>query len=263
MGGLRRHLPRTYWTFLAASLAIAAIPPFSGFFSKDQILWEVYASPYGGVVFWGVGIVTAGITSFYIFRLFFLTFHGESRREASSAYPESSANHGRQGAPVHESPPVMTWPLILLGVLSLAGGWIGIPALFGGGDHWNRFLAPVFQRAAPLLEEHTVPHGATTELLFTSIPLVVSLSGILLAYLLYVRRPDLAESLAMRLRGFHTLVWNKYYVDEIYRFLLVRPLLVGSSEVLWKAVDVWVIDGTVNRAARWTRRMSSNSSGVR
>ena len=253
MGGLRRHLPKTYWTFLIACLAIAALPPFSGFFSKDQILWEAYASPYGGVFFWAAGVATAGITSFYMFRLFFITFHGERRVAKEPAALEHPAAHGHAAGGVHESPPVMTWPLILLAVLSLAGGWIGIPALFGGGDHWNHFLAPVL--GSPLAAEHGAPHEAATELLFTGISLLVSLGGIALAYQFYVRRPSVPAALAERWRGLHQVVLNKYYVDEMYGLVFVRPLVAASTEFLWKVVDVMAIDGIVNGVAERTRGM--------
>ncbi|MGH9786423.1 MAG: NADH-quinone oxidoreductase subunit L, partial [Terriglobia bacterium] len=148
MGGLRRSLPRTYWTFLAACLALAALWPFAGFFSKDEILWEAYASPYGGTGFWLLGLVTAGISSFYIFRLFFLTFHGNPQAEGSIAAEARAAEPAHTARHPHESPPVMTWPLIALAALSFGGGWMGSRFLFGGSDPWSRFIAPAFQLAA-------------------------------------------------------------------------------------------------------------------
>ncbi|MBI4460748.1 MAG: NADH-quinone oxidoreductase subunit L [Acidobacteria bacterium] len=253
MGGLKRDLPKTYWTFLVACLAIAALPPFSGFFSKDQILWEAYVGPYGGGLFWVLGVLTAGITSFYIFRLFFLTFHGERRTEQMpSAMAEEQSLHRSP----HESPPIMTWPLILLAALSLVGGWVGIPALWGGGDHWNRFLAPAFQWAA-IPGEHAASHEATIEIIFTLLSVIVSLAGIALAYLLYVRRPEIATAAAARLRGLHSLVLNKYYMDEIYQFLFVRPLVAGSRELLWRGFDMVAIDGSFQGLANRTRRLGN------
>ena len=252
MGALRRHLPRTYLTMLAACLAIAAIPPFSGFWSKDAILWEAFSSPYGGAIFWLAGVITAGLTSFYMFRLFFLTFHGQPRRQAHG----DSTPH----AP-HESPAIMTWPLMILAVLSLAGGWIGIPALWHGADHFGRFLAPAFHLALPEAS-HIAEHAASTEILLTGVSFIVSLAGIGLAWLFYVRRPELPSQVAAQLGGLYQLVAHKYYVDEIYNFLLVRPLLVGSSEVLWKGVDQIAIDGTVNLAARRTRRLGDTARRI-
>ena len=253
MGGLRQHLPRTYWTFFIACLAIAALPPFSGFFSKDQILWEAYASPSGGLFFWLLGVLTAGITSFYIFRLFFLTFHGQPKTEPATSSLAPAAEPAHHGVP-HESPPIMTWPLMILAGLSLAGGWIGIPALWGGGDHWNRFLDPAFRWVA-LPSEHIIPHEATTEMIFTLVSVLVSVAGIALAYLLYCRRPELTTAATARLRGLHTLVLNKYYVDEIYRFLFVRPLVVVSRELLWTGMDRVAVDGSFQGLANRTRRL--------
>ena len=299
MGGLRKQLPKTYWSVLAACLAISAIPPFSGFFSKEEILWETYVSPQGGPAFWLLGVVTAGLTSFYIFRLFFLVFHGESRADAGALGPEPSrevsapaintweqeGGHlteadgsdktfvpgdnliagetpavagpqhtaaARHGGAIHESPAIMTWPLMILAILSLVGGWVGIRSL---GDHWNRFIAPAFQLAAAVAVESAVPAGKTTEIIFTIVSLTFSLSGIGLAYLFYVAKPEFPAALAARFRILHTLLLKKYFVDEIYGFLLVRPLVAGSREVLWKALDVGTIDGIVNGSARGARRI--------
>ncbi|HWP83637.1 MAG TPA: NADH-quinone oxidoreductase subunit L [Terriglobia bacterium] len=245
MGGLKQHLPRTYWTMLIACLAIAAIPPFAGFWSKDAILWEAFSSPHGGPAFWMVGILTAGLTSFYMFRLFFLAFHGA---------PRDRSRDGHVPAVPHESPAMMTWPLLLLALLSLAGGWIGIPALWGGEDRLGRFLAPVFQPGFPEAA-HATEHAAAAEWFATGVSLAVSVAGIALAWLFYVRRPELPARCAAQFRGLYGLVANKYYVDELYNFLFVRPLVLGASEVLWKGVDVAAIDGAVNAVARRTRRL--------
>jgi NADH-quinone oxidoreductase subunit L len=239
MGGLRPHLPRTYGAMLAACVAIAAIPPFSGFYSKDEILWEAYSSPYGGILFWLLGVMTAGLTSFYMFRLFFLTFHGERRAETVGHAP-------------HESPPIMTVPLLILALLSIGGGWIGSAAVWGGVNPFHSFLAPTFQLGLGEPSNH-IQSAVSVETILTAISVLVSLAGIGLAYLFYLRRPALPQAIAARLGVLYRLVSNKYYVDEIYRFLFVRPLLVGSSEVLWKGVDQRAIDGTILQAARRTR----------
>ncbi len=246
MGGLKKHLPRTYWTFLAGCLAIAALPPFSGFFSKEEILLGAYNTPNGGLIFFLIALVTAGITSFYIFRLFFLVFHGENRSSA----PSHDDAHGHaagdvHGSGFHESPPIMTWPLIVLALLSVGGGWVGA--------HWERFLGPVFQQAS-LSAERTTPGGESTELMLTVASIGISLLGIGLAYLLYVHKPELPEAIAGHFRALHTLVSQKYYVDEIYRTLIVRPLVACSTFFLWKAIDAGTIDGIVNGAANRTRR---------
>jgi len=249
MGGLKQHLPRTYWTFLAACLALAALPPFAGFFSKDLILWEAYASPYGGVWLWLLGIVTAGISSFYIFRLFFLTFHGVPK--------EADSLHGAQHHP-HESPPIMTWPLIALAALSVGGGWMGSSFLFGESDPqsspWSRFIAPAFALAA-IPGAEAAAYSKDTEHLFMVLSVIVSLAGIGIAYLFYQVRPALADDFQQRFRKLHEVVLNKYYVDEGYRFVVVRPTVWLSTEFFWKAMDVIAIDGSIQRAALQTSRL--------
>jgi NADH-quinone oxidoreductase subunit L len=263
MGGLKQSLPRTYWTFLAACLALAALWPFSGFFSKDMILWETYASPYGGIWLWLLGLVTAGISSFYIFRLFFLTFHGaakEGMAEAEHHLQEASPPLQKASPHAQESPPIMTWPLIALAVLSVGGGWMGsgvlFDGLFGERDPWSRFIEPAFALAAvPGVEE--AAHSAATEHLFLALSLIASLAGIGLAYVFYQLRPGVAEDLQIRFRGVYQLVLNKYYVDEIYRKLFVRSVVYTSREVLWKAMDMTAIDGSIARAARETARVGN------
>jgi NADH-quinone oxidoreductase subunit L len=231
---------------LAACLAIAAIPPFAGFYSKDQILWEAFSSPHGGMVFWLIGVVTAGLTSFYMFRLFFLTFHGKR-----CAGDDDHETHGAGHHLPHESPAVMTIPLMILALLSIGGGWIGSTMLGAGTSWFANYLAVVFGHGSP---GGAAEGGRGVEQILAIISVLVSLSGIGLAWLFYVRRPELPARVAGELGGLYRLVEHKYYVDEIYRALLVRPLVVGSSEVLWKGVDQMAIDGLVNLAARRTRR---------
>ena len=246
MGGLKRHLPKTYWTFLAACLALAALWPFAGFFSQDMILWEVYASPFGGIGLWLLGLVTAGISSLYIFRLFFLTFHGVPKRTTAQE---------AQPAP-RESPPVMTWPLVALAVLSVGGGWMGSHALFGETDAWTRFITPSFALATVSGVE--AAHSVSTQYFFMILSLAVSLAGIGLAFLLYQWKPGMADDLQTRFRGLHRLILNKYYVDELYRMAVVRPLVYASREVLWKAMDMTAIDGAIQRGARQTSRFGDS-----
>ncbi len=249
MGGLKRHLPKTYWTFLAACLALAALWPFAGFFSKDLILWEAYASPFGGIGLWLLGLVTAGISSFYIFRLFFLTFHGVPKTTTAATM---DSGQEAQHAP-HESPPVMTRPLVALAVLSVGSGWMGSHVLFGETDLWTRFITPAFELATvPGVE--AAAHPAATEHLFMILSLTVSLAGIGLAFLLYQWKPQIADDLQARFRGLHRVILNKYYVDELYRTVVVSPLVYTSREVLWKAMDMTAIDGSIQRGARQTSR---------
>jgi len=229
MGGLKKHLPVTHVTFLIAGLAIAGIPGFSGFFSKDEILWETFSSAHGSVVLYLIALATAGLTAFYMFRLINLTFYGSDRVD-----PEVM-NH------LHESPKLMTVPLMVLAVLAVIGGYIGIPHVFNQIGH---FLEPVFTRYRAA-EAHA--EGAlSTELLLMAVSVAVALAGIALARRMYVQQPVLADRLAVRFRPLHTLLSRKYYVDEIYDTLFVRPLHRLADGFLWKIFDVKGIDGFVN-----------------
>src|SRR5579883_872611 len=209
MGGLRKKIPWTHWTMLCASLAIAGVPLTSGFFSKDAIL--LGAAHLHMWIYW-VGVFTAGMTAFYVFRAFFLTFYGPYRGDA---HP-------------HESPPVMTIPLAILAVLSLGGGFIDIP----------KFFLPYFYGGNP----PEVPENMGLMLFASS----AGILGIFLAWLMYVYRPKLADSFAGGVKGLYTLVYNKYFVDEIYDATIVKPVVGGSRVVLWKGADAGLIDGIVN-----------------
>jgi NADH-quinone oxidoreductase subunit L len=230
MGGLRTKVPVTYWTMLFATLAISGIPPFAGFFSKDLILERVYASGHPGL--WLTGVITAGLTAFYMFRLIFMTFHGESR-----AAPEKA----RQ---VHESPRVMTIPLMVLAALSLAGGWVGLPEGILWGGAFARFLAPIV--AGPAVGAFA--HPAVVEagsLTLSLIALAAPLIGIVLAWIFYFQNPDLPGRLAESMSAVYRLLVRKYYVDELYELIITRPLLWGSANVLNRGVDSFIIDGIV------------------
>ena len=246
MGGLKRFVPYTYWSFLAASLAISGFPLTAGFFSKDEILWKTTpaASAYGHWAVWLLGTVTAGMTAFYVFRLFFLTFHGEARSEA--------AHHP------HESPPAMTVPLMILGVLSVIGGWIGWPHALGGHNRFEAFLEPVFRTSAGAIPAAAAGEHLGLERMLTVVAILVGLSGIGLAYLLYVRRPALAQRAADAAGRLYSLVLNKYYVDEAYQAAIVRPVVVGSTRFLWRVMDVAMIDGAVNGLASSTRGLGAS-----
>jgi NADH-quinone oxidoreductase subunit L len=236
MGGLRKQLPITHLTFLAGSLAIAGIFPLAGFFSKDEILFETFLAR--GPLFWGLGLAGALLTAFYMFRLMVLAFYGKSRVDPS-VHP-------------HESPPSMAWVLIVLAVLSVIGGWVGIPFIEG----WNRFgafLAPVFAEAEhiALTEAHGhASHGL--ELSLGAISLAVAIIGIFAGVNAYLLRPGLAASLRARLTPFHTLFSNKYYFDDIYDRLVVRPLL-GLANLSFRFVDVAIIDRLVNGTGETVR----------
>jgi NADH-quinone oxidoreductase subunit L len=247
MGGLRQSIPVTYWTMLAGTLAIAGAPLFSGFFSKDAILWNAWAGPYGHRLFWALGLFTAVLTAGYMFRMLFLTFHGAPRFDAHAVH-------------VHESPRVMTGPLVVLAVLSVVGGWVGIPHVLGGGEHFFRYLAGVFDpvrwfpadpAAAAAWQVHA---DATLELLQMAGAILGAGIGVLVAWrrVLKGRKSPFAETALYR--GFHRLIENKYYVDEIYDAVIVRPLVWFSTRVLWQAVDAAGIDGAVNGVAGVARR---------
>src|SRR5579885_3124871 len=235
MGGLSKKIKYTYWTMLMATLAIAGFPPLAGFFSKDSTLYSAFQSEHGGHALYAVGLITALLTSFYMFRLMFLTFHGKPR------YDEHHVH-------VHESPWSMLGPLVILAVLSVIGGWVAAPALWGGEDHFANFLAPIFgsgEAAAGLSE--AAAHQL--ELTLAVVAIVAALIGLGVAFWLYLKQPGKPEQLAKSLKGAYTTLSNKYYVDELYAAAIVNPLVWISTNVLWKVVDVGVIDGAVNGVA--------------
>ncbi len=263
MGGLWKKIPWTFGVMTVATLAIAGIPPFAGFFSKDEILWKAWSSealrPVAGAGFnkllWAVGITTAGMTSFYMFRQWFMTFLGEYRGA------KHAAEHGAHGhGEPHESPFIMIAPLVILAILSVCGGWVGIHNRFG------EFLNPAVttqQEVAGVSEATPSPaegHAATEEaqvesvLMWTSVG--VAAFGFFLAWLLYYKRPDLPAKIASALGGLYRTVLNKYYIDEIYGALIIKPLLVVSRNVFWRGIDGVVIDGSVDGAAAGAQRAS-------
>jgi NADH-quinone oxidoreductase subunit L len=262
MGGLRKKLPITFWTMTAAVLAISGLFPFAGFFSKDAILAADFITPHDGKILWAVGLITAGLTSFYMFRLWYMTFFGTAR------YDEATTGHGEHGSHgVHESPWSMLLPLIILGFLSLAGGWIGWPTALGGHDWIAHFLDPVFPTAA-----NVVPTAAATaadtllDRLLAGVSMLVALFGWWLADLMYRRKPQLAESAAQNAKALYTLIWNKYWVDQIYGAVIVGPILAFSRNVLGRGIEAGIIDGantamtaTANGASSGIRRMQSGN----
>ncbi len=243
MGGLRSYIPWTFLTMGIATLAIAGIPPFAGFWSKDEILWKAYQ---GNWVYWLIGVITAFITSFYMFRLLFMTFFGDYRGTQVDAHGHASHGHDSHGhGEPHESPMVMLAPLMVLALLSVVGGLVGI------GDRFDHFLAPVFGSGEAV---EAASHGM--ELLLMAVSVTVAILGFLLAYILYVSKPYLPQKIAASLGSFYDAVLNKYYVDEIYAKLFVKPLVDGSTSILWQGVDRKVIDDTVNNAADGARHVS-------
>jgi NADH-quinone oxidoreductase subunit L len=257
MGGLRTKIPITFWCMFIATLAIAGIPGFAGFFSKDEIL---EAAEHSNLWFYWLGLLGAGFTSFYMFRLIFLTFFGEPR------YDEHKVH-------VHESPYNMTVPLICLAILSTVGGWVAAPHLVGGTEYFDKFLSPVFAAYAPapgdavtrVLNPELLPPGSTApsaglDLLhaLTGMPVIIALLGLLLAWWFYIKSPETPKKLAQSVRGLYTLVLHKYYIDELYNAVIVQPLLWISTNVLWKVIDEGAIDGTVNGIGRGMRESGAH-----
>jgi NADH-quinone oxidoreductase subunit L len=247
MGGLAKALPITSRTFLIAALAISGIPGFSGFFSKDMILEGAFTS--GHVLNWLVGLVAAGLTAFYVFRAYFLAFTGPSRVD------HDKAHH------VHESPLVMTGPLIALAVLAIVGGWVGLPEGFLWGNRFGEYLAPSLA---------VVPHaahevaGGTLAFLIASATLV-AVGGVFAAYAVYGRPSDVSERTAEAVPAAYRVLWNKYYVDELYEAIIIRPYVV-LSRLFWQVIDSQIIDGAVNgvgELVRWfggrTRRLQTGN----
>jgi NADH-quinone oxidoreductase subunit L len=272
MGGLKKDMPWTFWTMTAATFAIAGMPGLSGFFSKDLILFKVFSSPFGHHVLWAILLVTAFLTSFYMFRLWFLTFFGEFR--GTPAAVGHGAHHGHKGQEehnhhgnAHESPKVILIPLAILAILSVIGGYVGL------GEHskFGEFLAPVFRQYSVGLPAATVSGGeaagetnAAAET--TSVPaphqeegsleyelmaaaICTFLLGLGLAWFFYYKRPDLPPKYAASMRGLYDTLSNKYYVDEFYGAAIIWPIVNFSTRVLWRTIDAGLIDGTLNESA--------------
>jgi len=254
MGGLRKKIPWTFWTMTAGTVAIAGIPPFAGFWSKDEILWRAYSQGPNKII-WALGLLTAFITSFYMFRLWFMTFFGEYRGKLESgdhsAHGHDDHGHGHSG--IHESPMVMLVPLMILALLSIGGGFIKAP----------KFLEPVFQTSAAvsgpeghvLATQSAAPEESgdkSTENTLMFVSVAVALLGAALAWLLYLKSPHLPGQIAESLGGLYRTVSNKYYVDEIYNWFLIAPLIAMSRKWLWKGVDQGLIDTVINDSAHGT-----------
>ena len=278
MGGLSKKMKITSGTFLVASLAIAGMPPLAGFFSKDEILWLTFNSSLSPAwlpkLLWVVGFAAAGITAFYVFRAVFLTFYGRKRLT-----PEAEAH-------VHESPAVMTGALVLLAIGSVFAGLLGVPAVLGGSNVFHQFLSPVVGAVAPVSDAvhgaaqsigheaaKTIAEGAASaghgtldaahgaaegghgagahgshslEILLMVLSVLVGLAGIFIARLLYISKTDLPAKITARLSGLHRLVFNKYFIDELYETMLVKPGYFLSEKVFFRIVDAGIIDGIVN-----------------
>jgi NADH-quinone oxidoreductase subunit L len=280
MGGLRRELPITYWTFLIGALAIAGVPLLAGFFSKDAILYETFERGYVGL--WVVGALTSLLTATYMFRLVFLTFHGERRHgapavpqhpeeeepvahaqhpgrvpplpdqaEGADHHPVVSMRHGQAPAsdvhhpgPLHDAPPAMALVLVVLAAGSVLAGYVGLPYVMGP-NLLADWLAPVFAGA----QVAAVPHDTAAEIMLMSVATLIAAVGIGTAWFIWLNRRDLADRMARNWAPLHRLLLNKYYVDEAYDAAIVHPIRHVSEDALWRRVDVKVIDGMVNGTA--------------
>ncbi|HEV2233921.1 MAG TPA: NADH-quinone oxidoreductase subunit L, partial [Terriglobia bacterium] len=237
MGGLRKKIPITFFTLLAATLAISGIPGLAGFFSKDEILWKSFSSPYGSPILWAIGWITAGMTAFYMFRLLFLTFFGESR-------VDHEVEHH-----IHESPWTMLGPLVVLAALSVVGGYVNWPS-----ESFGHFLEPVFENPAAAQAQE---YARSTELGLMTLSVLIAIAGISVAYVVYIKKSGLRERLAKVPGTFHQILLNKYYIDELYDALFVnRTKNVGNGLA---AFDMAVVDGGVNGVG-WLTRMAATLS---
>jgi NADH-quinone oxidoreductase subunit L len=246
MGGLLTKIPRTARTFIVGSIAIAGIPPLAGFFSKDAIL--EYAFEYNWYL-WLLGLITAAMTAFYMFRLVMLTFFGNSR-------VDHEVEHH-----IHESPSVMTVPLMILAVLSVVGGWVGIPESLGGSDRFTQFLAPVMAKHGGEAAEAATAaasSGNSTEYLLMVTSVAIALGGIWLAYRFYIQRPEVPDKIAESSGFLYRLLYNKYYVDQIYDALFVNR--TKDLALTLGAFDRGIVDGLGVNGAGWLTRVTSRIS---
>ncbi len=249
MGGLKKYMPITHMTFLVGWLAIIGMPPFAGFFSKDEILWKAFSSPLGHKGLWLVGVIGAGCTAFYMTRLMALTFWGKSRVPAD--------------VQPHESPAVMTIPLCVLAVLSLVGGWVGIPHALGEllpghpanwFEHWLHGAV-----LEPEMNGHQV--SSAVELALMGVSISIAVIAALLAYRFYVVTPEVPGMIAGKFNRLYTLIYNKYFVDELYQAAIIGPI-VRASRGLWAYVDVNFIDRITYFATDVVRGLGSTTRSL-
>jgi NADH-quinone oxidoreductase subunit L len=234
MGGLRKYMPITFWTLLIASLSISGIPGFAGFFSKDEILAQAFFSKYPwGKFIWFIGWMVAAMTAFYTFRIIFRAFYGE--------FKGWEYIHGKP----HESPRVMTVPLIFLAIGSIVAGWIGIPQVLGGRNHIEEFLVPVLGHPRIV---HEVSHS--TEYLLMLLSVLAGLFGIFLAWLVYIKKPELETIFSKNVKSLYTFLFRKWYFDELYLYTIVRPTLWISRKIVVTITDNTIIEGIVNGSAK-------------
>ena len=250
MGGLRKAMPITFITFLVSTIAIAGIPGFSGFFSKDEILWQAFANPYHGnlnIVLWATGAIAACFTAFYMFRLVFMTFFGECRIN-----PKAKSY-------LHESPLVITIPLMVLGALAAVGGYLGMPKILGMlPNYFEHWLDPVFELSTEYGSKYASHAGHPSHALefgLMGLSVVIALVGIGIAFTMYVKNTELPGKFVATFPTLHRAVYNKWYIDEIYDYLFVNPCK-ALGQFLWKSFDVLIVDGVVNGVANTVMGLS-------
>jgi NADH-quinone oxidoreductase subunit L len=249
MGGLKKYMPTTYKTFFVGALAISGIPFLSGFFSKDEILWRTFAD--GSPVMWFIGALAAGLTAFYMFRLVSLTFEGKERFSTGGGSAHGGDHHHVHP---HEAPKTMLYPLIVLAVLSIIGGFVGIPHALGGPvgihNYLEEFLEPVFERANAKL---ALPYhdSAALEYLLMAISVAIAATSIYFARKIYIEKKEVADRWASKFSGAYKLLYNKYFVDEVYNSVVVNPIKQTSDKFLWKIFDVKVIDNALNYSSKF------------
>jgi NADH-quinone oxidoreductase subunit L len=266
MGRLSKHMKITWATFLVSSLAIAGLPPLAGFFSKDEILWSAFTAHlepvWLGRGLWAAGVAAAFMTAFYVFRAVFLTFHGSDR-------VSHEAKHH-----LHESPPAMTMPLVVLAAGAVLVGFLNVPAALGGNGAFHHWLEPVFAghvgahavgvglgevpaRGVTVLASAAAEHSSSLEVTLMALSVLVAAAGILFAYAFYVRSPRLPAIVSTRLGGIYTLVANKYYVDALYERAIVRPGYALADALMFRLIDAGVIEGIVNGLGIFARLLGA------
>ncbi len=269
MGGLKNELPITYWTFLIGTLAISGVPLLSGFFSKDEILAQTFAT--GHTVLWVLAVITAFLTATYMFRLLYLAFFGT--RRSGTGHEASGIGHGTSdpghrtsdghGTHLHDAPPAMAIALVVLAIGSVAAGYVGVPeVLVHGGNRIEAFLEPSFAapggaEIAAAAEPAAAAHDTATELGLMGISTLVALAGIGAATFFFLRKPAAADAMAARFSGVQRVLLNKYYVDELYNAVIVQPIKRLSTGLLWRGVDAGLVDGTVNAVGLVVRGWSA------
>jgi NADH-quinone oxidoreductase subunit L len=277
MGGLKKHLPITYWTFFIGAIAIAGVPPLAGFFSKDEILWKTYTAewPEFHFLLYVIGVITALLTATYMFRLVFLAFHGERRGTSHVSTSHVSTSHvAHSTSHVHDAPPSMAFVLIALAIGSVLAGFIGVPHALGGSNRIETFLHESF--VAPGAPHDAAPAGgpqqtpvaaqgepaalhadASTELMLMALSTGIAFAGIGIAMYFWLRNRNAADAMSRRFAGVYRLLLNKYYIDEIYDAAIVQPIRIISTGALWKGVDAGGIDFAVNGVGLGVRGTSS------